>query len=157
MSYLKPEWTVHNFFFVPKHFFTPNIISKRKPLSASARRAGWTGCNILLSEIPQKGRISIVKNGHIASKNDVLKQVTVSNSLFITDMNKRGWLLDVLSCVEKLDSEFTLAEMYSFDNALSKLHPSNNNIRPKIRQQLQLLRDMGIIEFTSRGKYRKVV
>ena len=157
MSYLKPKWTVYNLFFVPKHFFTPSIISKRKPLSANARRAGWTGCNILLSEIPQKGRISIVENGNVASKNEIMKRVAVADSLFVADINKRGWLFDVLSCVEKLDDDFTLMEMYSFDGALSKLHPSNNNIRPKIRQQLQMLRDFGIIEFTSRGKYRKVV
>lgn len=28
---------------VPKFFFTPTIIEKRKPLSPSARRAGWVG------------------------------------------------------------------------------------------------------------------
>lgn len=157
MSYLKPNWVVHNFFFVPKHFFTPSIISKRKPLSANARRAGWTGCNILLEEIPQKGRISIVENGNVMPKKDIVQKVSVANALFVADINSRGWLLDVLSCVEKLEMEFTLEEMYAFDNGLSKLHPLNNNVRPKIRQQLQILRDKGIIEFTSRGKYRKVV
>lgn len=30
-----------NFFVIPKHFFVPEIIEKRKPLSESARRAGW--------------------------------------------------------------------------------------------------------------------
>ncbi len=157
MSYLKLKWTVHNFFFVPKHFFTPSIISKRKPLSATAQRAGWTGCNILLSEIPQNGRISIVENGNIISKDNVIKQVSIADSLFVADINKRGWLFDVLSCVEKLGDEFTLTEMYSFDKALCELHPSNNNVRPKIRQQLQFLRDRGIIEFISRGRYRKLV
>ena len=157
MSYLKPKWTVHNLFFVPKHFFTPSIISKRKPLSPNARRAGWTGCNILLSEIPQKGRISIVENGNVASKNEIMKQVAIADSLFVADINKRGWLFDVLACVEKLDDEFTLLEMYLFEDELSRLHPLNNNVCAKIREQLQLLRDRGIIEFTSRGKYRKVV
>lgn len=33
---------------VPKHFFTPDIIERRKPLAPTARRAGWVGCNILI-------------------------------------------------------------------------------------------------------------
>lgn len=32
---------------VPKYFFTPNIIEKRKPLAQTARRAGWIGSNII--------------------------------------------------------------------------------------------------------------
>ena len=31
---------------VPKKFFTPEVAERRKPLAASARRAGWVGCNI---------------------------------------------------------------------------------------------------------------
>lgn len=39
---------VYDFFAIPKYFFIPAIIEKRKPLSNNARRAGWIGCNILL-------------------------------------------------------------------------------------------------------------
>ena len=39
---------------------------------------------------------------------------------------------------------------------LQARHPQNNNIRPKIRQQLQVLRDKGVIEFLGRGLYRKI-
>ncbi|MGN1131915.1 MAG: hypothetical protein ACI4RL_03340, partial [Ruminococcus sp.] len=31
-----------------------------------------------------------------------------------------------------------------------------HNVQAKIRQQLQLLRDKGFIEFTERGHYRKL-
>lgn len=34
-------------------------------------------------------------------------------------------------------------------------YPENHHIREKIRQQLQLLRDKGIIEFVGRGRYKK--
>jgi len=37
---------------------------------------------------------------------------------------------------------------------LAKLHPKNKHIPDKIRQQLQVLRDHGIIEFLGRGEYR---
>jgi type II restriction enzyme len=39
--------------------------------------------------------------------------------------------------------EFTLKEVYAFENDLKILHPENNNIKPKIRQQLQFLRKEG--------------
>jgi len=32
----------------------------------------------------------------------------------------------------------------------------NNNIEAKIRQQLQILRDNGVVEFIGRGLYKKV-
>jgi type II restriction enzyme len=44
--------------------------------------------------------------------------------------------------IEKLNKkEFTLDEIYSFEHELKLKHPENNNIKPKIRQQLQFLRD----------------
>ena len=38
---------------------------------------------------------------------------------------------------------------------LAGKHPDNHHIKDKIRQQLQMLRDNGIIEFIGRGHYRK--
>lgn len=38
---------------------------------------------------------------------------------------------------------------------LTILYPGNNNVRPKIRQQLQVLRDRGWLEFNGRGVYRR--
>ncbi|WP_084169035.1 hypothetical protein [Hellea balneolensis] len=70
-------------------------------------------------------------------------------------MSKKGWVLDVLNCVEEIDqAEFTLDDVYKFENYLSELHPENNHAKPKIRQQLQVLRDSGILEFLGRGHYR---
>jgi len=45
------DFEVSNFLVVPKYFFVPGVIEKRKPLSATARRAGWIGCNIVLKSI----------------------------------------------------------------------------------------------------------
>ena len=42
---------------------------------------------------------------------------------------------------------FSLSEIYSFVQRLSMLHPNNNNVEAKIRQQLQALRDLGMSEF----------
>ena len=68
----------------------------------------------------------------------------------------RGWMLDVLNCVNIIeDRDFTLEQMYSFEKMLAEKHPDNHHIKDKIRQQLQMLRDNGIIEFIGRGRYRK--
>ena len=78
-----------------------------------------------------------------------------TEKLLTTNMESRGWLMDVLTCVEKLpNKEFTLGEMYAFTEELQKKHPANTFVQPKIRQQLQVLRDKGYIEFLERGHYR---
>lgn len=50
-------------------------------------------------------------------------------------------------------NEFSLAEVYAHANSLARLHPGNRHVNDKIRQQLQVLRDMGIMEFLGHGKY----
>ena len=35
-------------------------------------------------------------------------------------------------------------------------YPNNNFIKDKIRQQLQILRDKGLIDFVGRGNYKKI-
>jgi type II restriction enzyme len=50
--------------------------------------------------------------------------------------------------------EFELKEIYKFEEDLKILHPENNNIKAKIRQQLQFLRNKDYLEFLGRGKYR---
>jgi len=78
--------------------------------------------------------------------------------LFLRDARKaelRGWLLDVMYCIDTLGrKEFTLQEMYSFEKILNEKHPNNVNIRPKIRQQLQFLRDKNYLVFLGAGKYK---
>jgi len=158
LNYNLPDYTIKNFLVIPKHFFVPKIIEKRKPLSPTARRAGWVGCNILLQSIPQTGKIFYVKDGQVESKERVLAEW--QKTLFLREekeISAKGWLLDVMRCIEKLGkSDFILDEVYSFENELQRLHPENKHVKDKIRQQLQVLRDKGYLEFTSRGKYRLI-
>lgn len=53
--------------------------------------------------------------------------------------------------------EFTLDDVYAHEASLSALYPGNNNVRPKIRQQLQVLRDRDWLAFNGRGTYRRTV
>lgn len=143
---------------IPKFFFVTDVIESRKPLAPTARRAGWTGCNILYSEIPRQGRISIIEDSVEAPKQAVLESYRQSKALMTDDLTKREWLFDVLQCVNSVDrDEFTLSDIYRFEETLSQKHPLNHNLRAKIRQQLQLLRDKGYIVFLGNGRYRKIL
>lgn len=71
------------------------------------------------------------------------------------EISAKGWLLDIMNCVEKLENkEFSLDKVYAFENFLSKKHPENKHIKDKIRQQLQVLRDKNYLQFLGGGKYR---
>ena len=147
---------VTNFLVIPKHFFVPEIIEKRRPLAATARRAGWTGCNILLRSIPQTGKIFFIRNKRIVPKEKVLAEW--QKTIFLREEKRisiKSWLIDTMRCIEKLGkNEFSLEDMYAFEKELSKLHPENKHLKDKIRQQLQVLRDKGYVEFIRRGNYR---
>jgi type II restriction enzyme len=69
-------------------------------------------------------------------------------------VEKRGWTLDVLQVVQSLGKlEFTLSDVYRHADELAKLHPNNRHVGPKIRQQLQVLRDLGLLTFLGSGSY----
>lgn len=146
---------VLNLFVIPKHFFVPEIIEERKPLSKEAERSCWVGCNILLGMIPQAGKIFLIKNRQVEPKEKVIS--TWQKTLFLREEKKaeaKGWLLDVMRCIELLgQKEFSLADVYQFETILSQQHPDNKHIKDKIRQQLQFLRDKGYLKFVGRGKY----
>ena len=68
-----------------------------------------------------------------------------------------GWELDIFNCLKTIENDvFSLSDVYAFEDTLSEHHPNNFNIKSKIRQQLQYLRDLGLIEFEKRGVYRKL-
>ena len=155
LNYGKDTLDIQNFIVIPKHFFIPEIIEKRKPLSSSAKRAGWIGCNILLSWIPESWKIFYIKHWEYRNRSEIIKDW--NKTLFLRDKkNDSKWrLLDTMKCIEMLKkNNFTLQELYKFEKYLSIKYPSNNHIKDKIRQQLQFLRDKWYLEFVSSWRYR---
>lgn len=155
LTYSK-SFEVDNFLVLPKQFIRPETIIKRPPLRPGTRRAGWVGCQIDLSQVPSKGRVFLVKNGQVRSPELVAKEF--QDTLFLREKSlaTRGWLLEVLKCVDKIpDSEFDLSQVYAFEEDLKKIYPENQHIKDKIRQQLQVLRNKGVIAFLGNGRYRK--
>jgi len=146
---------VADLFVVPGHFVTPMVIERRRPLGPSAQRHGWIGCNILLDRIAAGARIPVVELGAIRRSVEVRNLWRRFAFIKEAKPSDRGWTGDVLSCVQRLGKEtFDLDEMYGFESELAKRHPRNRNVRPKIRQQLQVLRDHGVLDFLGRGEYQ---
>lgn len=120
-----------------------------------ARRAGWIGCNILLCNIPDDAKITLVKEGIPIDPRVVRGQYLKLRPLSSVVPELRGWTLDVLKIARSLKvGQFSLGELYAHEGELKSRHPTNRHVHAKIRQQLQRLRDLGIIEFVGSGSYR---
>jgi type II restriction enzyme len=153
MNYSQEEWIIKSLSMIPKFFVNESVIEKRKPLSKNARRAGWTGCNFLLNKLPEEGKITIIKNEKFVNKKDVNR--IWKKMFFLTNKKpeNRSWTSDVLKIIQEQNQTFNLKDIYKFEKYFKELHPKNNHIKAKIRQQLQILRDNKIIKFKERGFY----
>ena len=156
MTYGRQPPAVTSLIVVPKQFLTPELIEPKRPTWPKGRSAPWVGCNILLGDVPEIGRIDIVRDGSALAKTDVLDRWERTRFVRERRSEARGWLLAVLRCMERLSAEFTLAEVYAFEGELAARYPENQNVRPKIRQQLQVLRDAGLLRFDGAGRYRRL-
>ena len=204
MRYALATWEVRDLLLIPSFMFSESAVIKRKPLAATARRAGWVGCNIALNRVPAEARIFLVQT--IASEGrarspseprrgaetapyqnlqtvvippeEVRAQYKRVKPLKDISVTQRGWTLDVLNIVRRLCDRssgresahsipsslsrlmsaatgiFTTADAYAFTRELEKLHPDNRHVKDKIRQQLQVLRDLGLLLHVERGIWR---
>jgi len=153
-----PVWDVRSLTAVHGSFLTPSVIVQRKPLSPSARRAGWVGCNIRLDLIAADAQIPLVKDGRACEPEVVRTAFRQFNRLGELSLNARGWATLTLRMIRSLGgSTFSLDDLYRREQRFSSVYPANHNVRAKIRQQLQVLRDMGYLEFCGRGTYRLLI
>jgi type II restriction enzyme len=154
LHYGTDDWRVSTLLLIPRFAFSASAIVARKPLRIGARRRGWVGCYISLADVPPDARIPLVKDGQIISPRDVRLAFRRLKPLALLETRQRGWTLDVWNVVQKLGKRrFSLSEVYAFEARLQTLHPNNRHIRPKIRQQLQVLRDLGFLRFHGGGDY----
>ena len=202
-------WFVRNLLLVPYFAFPPSAIIQCPPLSKTARRAGWIGCNFDLSRVPAEARIAIVRTmvsprrrsgvapdsdskNEYGDRRDACPTVIVPPAevraqfkrvkpLKDISVKQRGWTLDVLNIVRRivecggttplspdatcrvepkrghvraLQNEFTNEDVYAHTRELEQLHPDNRHLRDKIRQQLQVLRDAGLLIHVEHGVWR---
>lgn len=152
LHYNRILWQVRDLILIPHFAFSASAIEARKPLASGARRAGWIGCNIVLKNIPADARIKLISNGVPALPQQVRESFNRLRPLEEIGVKERGWTLDVLRVVRSLGkTEFSNDDVYAFASQLEQLHPNNRHIKDKIRQQLQILRDRGLLVQVQRG------
>lgn len=71
-----------------------------------------------------------------------------------TNRDLVGWLELVYDSLP--DGEFTNQQVYENEPVFQEHYPENRNIRAKIRQQLQVLRDIGLMEHVEKARWRKL-
>ena len=150
------KYSVVNLMLIPSFFFSPASVEKRRPLAPTARRAGWVGCNINLDVIASQGKLRLVHASEPIEAAYVREQYRTLRPLANLDAKLRGWTLDILCMVQRMPRIFTLNDAYAREKELMELYPANRFVRPKIRQQLQVLRDLGFIRVIGRGNYELI-
>jgi hypothetical protein len=101
--------------------------------------------NIKLPNSPNIEDIILSGDKHIS-----LNSYSVSKQL-------KGWnkaVFDIIDCFK--NDQFILNDVYFHESYLKKVFPKNNHVKAKIRQTLQNLRDLGLIEFIDSGCYRRL-
>jgi type II restriction enzyme len=152
------NWEIRSLTAIHNLFLTPEVIEKRKPLAATAQRAGWVGCKIRLDLIAPDALIPVIAFGKAADSAAVRSAFKKFENLSTISPVTRGWSTLTLNIVQKLPARtFTLEDIYFREQDFAAIYPNNQNVRPKIRQQLQVLRDLGYLAFMGNGTYTKLI
>ena len=130
-------------------------MERRKPLSEHAHHANGEECDTLMDKMSKREGIK-VSDGEISYLTSLIEDAQKSKDLKPDDSTSRSWLMDVLQCVSMIpQNEFSLQDIYAFESDLQNKYQNNHHIKAKMRQQLQILRDKGLITFLGNGEYRK--
>ncbi len=148
MQYDLETWNVRNLLLVPYFAFPPSAIIKRKPLSVTARRAGWVGCNFALNRIPAEARIEIIVTSssgrsserefaHSKSQSRLTSAATIIvppaevrekfqriKPLKDLSVKQRGWTLDVLNIVRRVVGTTSTSSQTKIGDAVERI-PTN--------------------------------
>ena len=157
LGYDRTTWRITSGFVVPSNFITASVIERAKPSHVRGRKNPWFGSNILLGLLPADARVQLVEGERPREPSLVRKEWRRFDFLKGRKVEERGWLADTLRVVRELDSpRFHLSDVYAHEEELRGLHPDNRHIVPKIRQQVQLLRDKGVLRSLGAGRYELV-
>ena len=154
MHYM-PDWNVQGLIAIHPVFLTTAVVRKRpKPHHRPKTGKEYWMCDLNLAAIPSDGKIVVVGGGEARPHALARREFRESMRFADVPLRKRGWAALVLANVRKMGkTEFTLKDIYAYEEAMHAIYPKNSHVRPKIRQQLQVLRDLGYLEFPERGRY----
>lgn len=150
---------VTNLLFIPSYYIVKDMIKKRKPLGKDSRKPGWEGTTIVITDVPEAGKIWIIKDKNVIDKKEVSEKIK-KTEFFNNYRNTKfkNWTFMVMKALENLEKEeFTVNDLCDLEKSVKRKFPGNTplKIKASIRQKLQMLRDYGYIEFLGEGIYRK--
>lgn len=155
LHYDRNSWTVRDLVAVHRSLLSRQLVVPRKPLGPNAKRAGWQGCSVDLELIPPSARVSLVEEANPVPWAVVRRVWSRFDFMIKLKPEPRAWLSDVMAIVRRLRrDEFHLRDVYQFEGDLRLLHPNNQHILPKVRQQLQILVAQGLLARVAPGIYR---
>lgn len=147
-------WQINSLVAIHSSLLTTWAVVPRPPLREGARRGGWIGCNIRLDRIPSDGEISLIESGVVYSKIDIRRKFRRFMPLSSLSAEQRGWTALTLGAIRGLGRpSFSLSDLYHRELEFVEAYPKNRHVREKIRQQLQVLRDIGVLAFKGSGEY----
>ncbi len=116
LEYARPDYVVRNLTVVHRGLLSESaIVTRRSPLSGSARRHGWLACYIDLSQIPRTGRLDMARAGIPSPPEQVRVDWRSLGFLEWMAPTRRGWLADVLARVEELPNQpFALGSAHRY-------------------------------------------
>lgn len=108
----------------------------------------------IISHLPKEKRISLPKIEDITETAEI---DIYTGGIESIRKSLEGWRLETFDCLTRIkENQFSLREVYLFEKEIRSKFPENKHIKAKLRQQLQELRDIGIVEFLGHGSYRKL-
>ncbi len=115
------------------------------------------GCNLRLDRIPPDGEVQVIEGGVAVAKSEVRRKFQRYLPLNTLSAARRGWAALRLRIVRSLPGrQFALSDLYARDAEFAFAYPGSRCLHEKIRQQLQLLRNIGIIRFKGNGQYELI-
>lgn len=150
------SWQVDTLMAIHPAFVTPAAIRKRhKPHIRAKSGREYQMCDLDLSMVPSDGKVVLVSDGRAQDRIEARKNFQASGRFTQLAVAKRGWAALVLSAVRQIGlTHFALVDVYKFESTMLAAYPGNCHVREKMRQQMQVLRDLGYVEFLGGGQYR---
>lgn len=121
-----------------------NLISKGNLVTAKE----------IISKIPitNEYKFPLINFENVNGTTDLLEiPITIISSTLT------GWKKEVFMCIDIIPkTNFTLEELNAFEPHLKRIYSNSYYIADKIYDQLQYLRDLGLVEFLGNNHYRKL-
>lgn len=131
-----------------------NIESQNLNLKNQQQNKYFNAINQIDGNTPIIQRVPLI---HLSKSEGIDQENIITLDSCIAKSQLGGWQREIFNIIDTFENDvFDLNQIYSFNEILEKNHLNNHHIQSKVRQILQQLRDLGLIEFYGNGKYKRL-